>query len=112
MSVLTEESRAVQNPALGAALVWRFACAYSNAHRTKDSPVLPLAYIVLPIIYHRETCELVVGTQRQSGLHGFVEKFSRSNVAKADLLLSIHGRMLELKDLSTTSLQMAVRHRL
>src|SRR3954464_4855820 len=105
MSVLSQESRAVQNPALGATLLWRFASAFTDTHQTKDSPVLPLAYIVLPIVYHRETCELVAGTQRQTGLHGFVEKFSRPEVAKSDLLLAIHTRTLELRNLSTESLR-------
>lgn len=112
MSVLTQESRAVQNPALGATLLWRFASAYADAHKTKESPLLPLAYIVLPIIYHRDTCELVIGTQRQSGLHAFVEKFFRPDVAKSDLLLGIHSRAIELRELSTESLRIAINRRL
>jgi hypothetical protein len=112
MSILTQESRAVQNPALGATLIWRFANAYTDAHRTKDLPVLPLAYIVLPIVFHKETCELVAGTQKQTGLHGFVEKFARTDVAKLDVLLGIHTRALALRTLTTESIQIAIRRRL
>src|SRR4051794_10336911 len=112
MSILTLESRAVQNPALGATLIWRFASAYTDAHRTKDLPVLPLAYVVLPIVFHKETCDMVASTHKQTGLHGFVEKFSRTEVAKSDLLLAIHTRALRLRMLTTESLQIAIRHRL
>jgi hypothetical protein len=112
MSVLANESRIVQNPGLGAVLLWRFATGYTESHRTKESPVIQLAFLVLPIVYHRETCELVTSTQRQSGLHGFVDKFSRSDVVKSDVLLSIHTRALTLRSLTIESLRVGVRHRL
>jgi hypothetical protein len=112
MSVLSHENHIVQNPALGAVLLWRFAVGYTGVHKTRESPVLQLAFIVLPMIYHQETCQLLSGTQRQSGLHGFVDKFSRTEVVKSDLLLAIHSRAIAFRSLTLDSLRIGVRHRL
>lgn len=112
MSILSHESRIVQNPALGAVLLWRFAAAYTEAHPVKESPVFQLNFIVLPIVLHRETCQIAEGTHQRSGLHAFVEKFSRLETGKSDLLLAIHSRAEILKSLTIESLQIGVRHNL
>jgi len=112
MSVLASETHIVQNPALGCVLLWRFAAGFTRAHKTEASPVLQLAFIVLPTIYHQETCELLQKTQYQSGLNGFVDKFTRSDVAKSDLLLAIHNRAIALRSLTLDSLRVGVRHHL
>jgi hypothetical protein len=109
-STLTRETRFVQNPALGATLLWRFACGYADAHRTAEAPPVPLAFIVLPLLYHRDTGELL--THTRTNLSTFVEKFSRSDTAKTDVLLSLHERVLATRSLSLQSLQLAVQCRL
>ena len=112
MSALTKEVTSVQNPALGAVLLWRFAVGYTQEHRTSESPPIQLGFIVLPIVFHQETCEILRATNRPSGLHGFAQKFSTAEVGKTDLLLSIHSRSLSWRSLSLDSLRLAVRHRL
>ncbi|WP_419555745.1 three component ABC system middle component [Planctellipticum variicoloris] len=104
--------RYVQNPALGAILLWRFVTAYSAAHKTSDAPILPLAFVVLPILLHHETFAILKATQRLTGLHGFVDKFSRSGVERSDLLLAIHSRAESMRYLTIESLQEGVRHSL
>lgn len=111
-SALTKETRHVQNPALGATLLWRFACGYTESHRTAQPPPVPLAFVVLPLLYHRDTCELITRTQTRSNLATFIEKFSRPDVAKSDVLLSLNDRVLAMRPLSLQSFQMAVRSRL
>ena len=109
-SVLTREARHVQNPALGATLLWRFACGYAEHHRTAEPPPVPLAFIVLPLLYHRDTYDLISHTR--SNMATFVEKFSRPDVARSDVLLSLHERVMGMRSLSLQSLQMAVDSRL
>ena len=48
----------VQNPALGAVLLWRFTCGYySNENR----PVpFPLLFVVLPIVFRQDLCKNAV----------------------------------------------------
>ena len=112
MNSLTREVRNVQNPALGAALLWRFTCGYIESHPTRDPVPLPLAFLVLPIVFHERSEELVASTQRASGLRAFAAKFGNSENSMQDVLLAAHGRMLALRDLTHESLQVALATRL
>ena len=112
MSTLTQEVRHVQNPALGGVLLWRFVCGYVDKHKTSDHPPLPLLFIVLPILFHRETFEVIKSTNRPTGLHGFADKFSRTTLAKSDVLLGIQTRAVSWRALTWESLQMDVQSRL
>lgn len=94
----------MQNPALGAALLWRFACGFSPETSPTGTP-LPLAFVVLPLAFHAKSFEEVAGTQASSGLRKFEEKFSD----RGDVLLSIQPRMLAMRDLSLRSLRIAIR---
>ena len=112
MKVLTQEICNVQNPALGAGILWRFACGYTENHPAHAAPPLPLTFLVLPIVLHGKTESLVAGTQKGSGLRVFAGKFGKSENLMQDLLLSIHDRALELRSLSQDSLRIAIATRL
>lgn len=112
MSGLTQEVRYVQNPALGGTLLWRFACGYTTHHKTSDHPPLPLLFVVLPILFHRETLDVLKSTNRPTGLHGFADKFSWTDIAKSDVLIGMHGRSVSWRKLTWESLQLAVQSRL
>ena len=112
MSSLTKETRNVQNPALGAVLLWRFACGYSAKHKTSEYAPVPTLFLVLPLIFHHESFELLRGTNRPSGLHGFAVKFSKSKVAKSDILLGVHSRSIRWRSLTLESLNIGVRTQL
>ena len=112
MGVLSAEVRNIQNPALGAGLIWRFVCGYIDAHPTRNPVPLPLVFLVLPIILHRKTAEFIERTNKASGLRICAAKFGAAKQCKQDLLLAINHRMLELKGLSIESLRMALATRL
>jgi hypothetical protein len=112
MTILAQEARNVQNPALGAGLLWRFTCGYIEAHRTAEGAPLQLLFIVLPILFHGQTEEFLNRTQRASGLRAFAVKFGDSKASKQDLLLTIHDRTLQYRSLSKQSLQLALATRL
>ena len=112
MNSLTREVRNVQNPALGAGLLWRFACGYIESHSTRDPVPLLLAFLVLPIVFHERSEELVAGTRKASGLRAFAAKFGNSDNSMQDVLMAVHGRMLALKSLTRESLQVALATRL
>jgi hypothetical protein len=103
MTRLLDEVQAMQNPALGATLLWRFSCGYSPASSAKGTP-LPLVFIVLPLAFHARSLEEVAATQTLSGLRKFHEKFSD----RGDLVLAIQPRMLALRDLSLRSLSIGL----
>lgn len=108
MAILDAEVLNVQNSALGATLVWRFACGYQEGSGSKEPTPLPLLFLVLPINFHEETAQLIKSTYKSSGLRAFAAKFGESRVSKNDLLLSIQNRALEMRSLSLDSIRMAI----
>lgn len=105
---LNREVKAVQNPALGAMLLWRCCVGYSAAHEQAQPAPLPLLFLVLPMLFHKDTAELVMSTQRASGLRKFVEKFQLAAQSKTDLLLAIGPRAQVMRKLTGDSLGLAV----
>ncbi|EAY1186214.1 hypothetical protein FKY11_00465 [Salmonella enterica] len=106
--MLAREVQNVQNPALGAALLWRFCCGYVETHRVSSPPPLPFLFLVLPIVLHQETADFVRRTYKSSGLRAFAAKFGDSSVSKQDLLFQIHERSIRWRQLSLQSIELAV----
>ena len=105
---LGDEVRLVQNPAIGAFLLWRFVCAYTTEGGPTPFPSALLLFLVLPMILHEETCSLINSTQKASGLRLFAAKFSSSEHKKSDLLYAIHPRVHVMRRLSLEALRLAV----
>lgn len=108
MKVLTKEVNAVQNPALGAVLLWRFACGYRSGNERSEPAPLPLMFLVLPVLLDEGISEMLAGTQGRSGLRAFVAKFSDARVSKSDLIFSLQNRSSTFRQLTFESLRMAV----
>jgi len=108
MAILNKEVRAVQNPALGSVLIWRAASSYQKSHATGSFMPLPLAFLVLPVLFHEETSALVAGTRTASGLRKLTEKFCSSEESKTDLLLAVGGRAITMRELTWESILLAV----
>lgn len=106
MSSLSSEVRNVQNPALGAVALWQFARGYEGASQAHEPVPLPLLFLVLPIVFHREVRSFVTSTKK--GLRAFAAKFGEPKHCKQDLLLSVHGRINVMRDLSLESLRVAI----
>jgi len=106
MSSLNSEARNVQNPALGAVALWKFVGGYEKASQTQAPVPLPLLFLVLPIVFHRECRSFVTGTKK--GLRAFAAKFGDAKYCQQDLLLSIHGRIEAMRELSIESLRVGV----
>lgn len=112
MSLLSQEVRATQNPALGATVVWRFACGYHAAHPQRSFPPLQLCFLAVPMLFHRSLLEILDSTQRASGLRQFVAKLGDTKLAHQDLLFAIQDRAEKWKDVSLESLRLALACRL
>lgn len=112
MSLLSKEVRLTQNPALGAALQWRFCCGFNEAHPTRGFAPLPLLFVVLPTVLHEETATFIASTQKASGLRAFTAKFSESSVSKQDVLFGLHSRAERWRQFSWDSFRVALATRL
>ena len=94
----------MQNPALGGALIWRFACGYCPENQPSRGIPVPLAFVVLPMTLHARTCDEVTSTQIGSGFRKFEEKFNE----QGDLLLAINQRAVAMRSLSMRSIRLAL----
>lgn len=99
---LNKEFQNVQNPALGAYIIWNFTSGFYSYK--KEFTPLPLLFIVLPIIYKRDIADSITGTQKRSGLRNLVEKFNMRN----DIILQIHKSSERMKNLSLDAIKIAL----
>lgn len=111
-SPLTREIDAVQNPALGAALLWRFASAFASTRQSPESTPFPMLFLPLPLLFYEETLRVVDGTLKTSTLRTFATKFSDSKHKESDVLLSLHSRAIAYRPLTLESLRLAMASRL
>jgi hypothetical protein len=109
MATLGKEARALQNPACGAVLLWAFCSEYYDSHPTHNGAPLPLTFIVVPMVLHESTRQMVLGTNPSSGLRFFAEKFSSSNVSQSDVMATLQRRVRATRQLTMESLQLLLR---
>lgn len=95
------EAAIIQNEALGAYALWRFGLGFQE--RTGRGAVLPLAFLVLPLILHARTLGIVLSTHKASGLHLFAGKLGE----RREELIAVHERALSLRQLGLESLMRA-----
>jgi len=108
MTSLTHELRLMQNPALGAVLLLRFAKAYATAHPEHQAAPLPLLFLVLPAVWHEPTATQIISTQQGSGLRAFAAKFTESRPPQLDVLLDLHERARRWRPKSREAMRMAM----
>ena len=109
-SPLTREARHVQNPALGAVLLWRIRVRLFGAAPDEWAcGRLQELFLVLPILLHQDTFDLLKATTLPTGLHGFANKFTRSDVGKSDLLLGVQSRAIAWRSLTWDSIRLGVQ---
>ncbi|MGD0217193.1 MAG: three component ABC system middle component [Desulfobaccales bacterium] len=108
MTILNREVQFVQNPALGAMLLWHFAIGYEEGSRVNSATPIPLLFIVLPIAYHEAAFQFARTTRRSSGLRAFAAKFFESKVSANDQLLTIHTRSLLMRNLTIQSIKLSI----
>lgn len=106
MTAVLNEVQAIQNPALGAALIWRFTCGFTPETSPMGTP-LPLAFLVLPLAFHARSLEAVIATRTTSGMRKLEDQFRERD--RRDVLLSMQPRMLAMRSLSLRSVRIAIR---
>ena len=100
------EIEIVQNPALGAYTIWRFGIGFQSEDNRPAA--FPLAFLVLPLLLHRPTLEVIGSTQKASGLALFAAKLGKER----ENLLAVHERAFVLRRLTLQSIAMGIGERL
>ena len=98
----------VQNPAIGAAVLWKFIYGY-YLKENKMIP-FPLLFIVLPIILREDLCTAIKSTQKKKGLSKVSEKLFKDK--KNDDLYTINKSAIELRPLTLSSFNIGISARL
>ena len=96
MNNINREVYYVQNPAIGATILWRFICGYYSKE-SKAVP-FPLLFIVLPIIFREDLCTVIKSTQKGKGLSKVSEKLFKEK--KNDDLYTINNSAISLRPLT------------
>lgn len=65
---LATEAELVQNPALGAALIWAFTAEFASRANQLRGPTMPLVLPVLPMVFHYETVSSLHSRNFEGGL--------------------------------------------
>jgi Family of unknown function (DUF6521) len=112
MAVLKEEIRLVNNAALGAYLLWNYSLAYQDQHEVRESTPGVLLFLILPILFNQPTLDFLDKTKRGSGLFKFSEKFLSTEHKKSHLLLDVHERVIEMREITLLSLKIAIKKNL
>ena len=101
------EAEIVQNAVLAATMIWQCGVGYQ-----KESGAQPMdmhiSFLVLPTCLHRGTLDILLSTQRRSGLSLFAAKIA----ANRENLLALHVRTLSYRALTLESIGLGVRTRL
>lgn len=100
--MLIDEIEQVQNPGLGATLIWRFACGYDSAGGKEGAP-LAYAFLVVPLLFNKRVLDAVASTQKS--LRKVEEKLTGQKAAVA----SLQDSALSMRELSQQSLAVAIR---
>ncbi len=99
--MIEKEVYYVQNPALGASILWKFVSGYyKKEHQAVPFPIL---FIVLPVIFRNDLCTLISRTRKSSGLSKISEKLF--NTRSTNELYTINNVAIELRPLTLKSIQ-------
>lgn len=108
MNSIDREVYYVQNPAIGATILWRFICGY-YAKENKGVP-FPLLFIVLPIIFRADLCMVIQSTQKGKGLSKVSEKLFAEK--KNDDLYTVNNTAIAMRPLTLNSFNIGVSSKL
>lgn len=89
----------VQNPALGALLLWKFGKSYQD-EAVGIAPQMPSFFLILPLLFHAKTLDLVRSTLPGSGLSQLAKKLGDER----EMLVAVHNRTDKMKDLTFDSI--------
>lgn len=106
MDELNREIYLVQNPAIGAAILWRFVCGYYDADNNSREIPIPLLFIVLPIIFREDLREVIESTYKSSGLQKVSEKLFATK--RTDLLCSLQDSAEQYKYITLSAINIAI----
>ena len=104
MSSMDRDVMYVQNPAIGAAVLWRFVWGY---YTNENRPVpFPLIFVVLPIVFRQDLCAAIKSTHIASGLSKVSEKLFKNR--ENDSIHFVNNTAIQMRNLTLEAFNIAV----
>jgi Family of unknown function (DUF6521) len=97
----------VQNPAFGSQVLWSFGRGF-QAEKIGELSQFSSLFLILPLILHGPTLREIKSTNLQSGLTKLVSKLQEQR----ELLIAVHERAIELRNLTLESIGIGVEAKL
>lgn len=110
MNEFDREIYLVQNPAIGAVILWRFAYGYYTAGNDFKQVPFPLMFIILPIIFREDLRNVISSTNKSSGLQKISEKLFKNK--NSDLFFSIQDASIGYRSLTLSAISLAMSKKL
>lgn len=102
----------VQNPSISGAAIWRFIASYYS--EGNNGVPFPLIFLVLPIVFRTDICEIINSTHKTSSLQKVSEKLFNdgSSNYRNDLLFYVNNAAAQYKNLTLTAIGVAINAKL
>ena len=101
---LEREAWEINNPALGAYMLWVFTI---SAYKKNKTPIHPCKlFLLFPFIFYSDTRDVLISSR--GGMQAYVSKFSSVKMCASDIPLSIHLRVDTQKSRTLDSLIVAL----
>jgi hypothetical protein len=104
MGNLVEEVKQWNTPIIGSYLLWRFTGSFKSNHPAGDSPVGILHFFALAILTDDELLKGI--NNKRTDLQSYIRSFEDKK--NTDILLNVQKRILDKKDFTLASIDIAV----
>lgn len=104
MSRLVDEVKLWNTTAVGAFVLWRFTCGYTNNSPDGGAPSVLLHFLATPILMNPRISSRI--TRQRHGLQSYARSFTEKG--EVDLLLGIQDRIRQKQNYTLASIDLAV----
>lgn len=102
---ILQEVEAIQNPALGAIIIWKFSKGYSKANA--DPLPIHLLFLAIPLLMCEDLFEVTKSSTR--GLYKLRDNLSKKDLNTDHLFLpELQNRICDFKEITANSLTLAL----
>lgn len=107
--ILLREYEIMQNPALGANVLWAFAQGFISRPMEVQKP-LTLWHLVsvLPLVFHDNSRRVILKRREASGLRSILDRDPSISVAQNETIFNIDNRLKAMENRTFRSLNLAI----
>lgn len=94
------EQKIIQNTGLSAELIWQVVNEAYEHNRREDGLFLPLVFLVLPLVFHRRTAQLLATKRQPGAIYKVIDE-------DREVLIGLQARMQALYDRTVQGLSIS-----